>query len=261
MSDRPAGVSLTHRPPLSASAVPDTMSLTSVPRELLLWLTVGVAGAVLFTATYLIEGATRPGYNGFQQAISALSLGPGGWIQQANFVVFGVCTLYLAVAWRKILTGGVGAMAYPVMRGIEGLGLILVGLFSQDPAPGYPPGTLRTPPTMHGELHIIGAFVIVGAMALGLCVIAWRFARDRHGWGWAGYAVLSAILTLVFMALFGMAQQSGSAGYAGLYERLATNAETIWGVVLLARLWAGMEFMRAVNAQSRSDATPWPIES
>lgn len=75
-------------------------------RALLIWLTVGVAGAVLFTTTYVIEGATRPGYDGWQQAISALSLGPGGWLQQANFVVLGVCTLCMAVAWRTVLTGG-----------------------------------------------------------------------------------------------------------------------------------------------------------
>jgi hypothetical protein len=43
----------------------------------LLWLSVGVAAAVLFTLIYLIEGMTRPGYNAWQQPVSALSLGPG----------------------------------------------------------------------------------------------------------------------------------------------------------------------------------------
>lgn len=107
-----------NQPDLSQIAPSDPTSLTSVPHALLLWLTFGVAGAVLFTTTYLIEGATRPGYNGWQQAISALSLGPGGWIQQANFVAYGVCTLCLAGAWRKVLKGGVGALSYPIIRGI-----------------------------------------------------------------------------------------------------------------------------------------------
>lgn len=240
MTDLPDRLSLANPSNLSERAPSAPTPLTAVPRALLLWLTIGVVGAVLFTTTYLIEGVTRTGYNGWQQPISALSLGPGGWIQQANFVVFGVCTLCLAVAWRKVLRGGAGAISYPILRGIEGLALIVVGFFSQDPAPGYPPGALLTPPTLHGEIHIIGAFVIVGAMALGLFVIAWRFARDLHWWGWAGYSVISGILTLVFMALFGMAQHSG---YAGLFERLATNIETIWGVLLLARLWAGMTFV------------------
>jgi hypothetical protein len=230
-----------NQPDLSQIAPSDLTSLTPVPRALLLWLTLGVVGAVLFTTTYLIEDATRPGYNGWQQAISALSLGPGGWIQQANFVVFGVCTLCMAVAWRKVLKGGVGAISYPIIRGIEGLGGILVGFFSQDPVPGYPPGTRLTPPTIHGEIHFIGSFVIIGATTLGLFVIAWRFARDLHWWGWAVYSAISGILILVFMSLFGMAQHSG---YAGLFERLAASTETVWGVLLLARLWAGTKFMR-----------------
>ena len=111
---------------------------TSTPWVLLLWLTFGLAGAVLFTTTYLIEGAIRPGYNAWQQAISALSLGPGGWVQQANFVVFGICTLCIAFAWRKVLKGSVYAIVYPIIRVIESLALIMVGFFSQNPTLGYP---------------------------------------------------------------------------------------------------------------------------
>jgi hypothetical protein len=222
----------------------DAHVLTPVPRPLLWWLTVGVAGAVLFTTIYLIEGMIRPGYSAWQQPISALSLGPGGWIQQANFVVYGVCTLCLAGAWRQVLKGGAGALTYPVLRGVEGLTATVVGFFSQDPA-GYPPGaavTTRTTPTLHGEIHLLGAFVLVGTLVGAFVVMAWRFARDLHWWGWATYSVLSALLVLVFMALFGMAQQHS--GDAGLFERLAISTEPIWGVLLLGRLWAGARCMR-----------------
>ena len=206
---------------------------------------------MLFTITYLIEGAIRPGYSAWQQAISALSLGSGGWIQQVNFVVFGVCTLCMAFAWRRVLKGSVYAIVYPIIRGIEGLALIMVGFFSQDPTPGYPPGTVPTTPTLHGEIHIIGAYVIVGAMASGLFVIAWRFAGDPRWRGWVAYSVISGLLTLIFMAFFGTGQNPHSmfAGYAGLFERLATNIETIWGILLLARLWAGTGFIRPLPAR------------
>src|SRR5262245_60491203 len=107
----------------------DAQVLIPLPRTLLLWLSVGVAGAVLFTTVYLIEGVTRPGYSAWLQPVSALSLGPGGWMQQANFVVYGVCTLCLAGAWRTVLKGGAGARSYPLLRGLEGLAAILVGIF------------------------------------------------------------------------------------------------------------------------------------
>jgi len=81
----------------------------AVPRALLLWLLIcGTLGPLLFDAVYLIEGATRPGYDGWQQAISTLSLGPGGWLQQANFIGLGVLTVAVAIVWRRILKGGVG---------------------------------------------------------------------------------------------------------------------------------------------------------
>ena len=72
MSDRSDQLPFARRPLLSERAPSDPTTLTAVPRASLLWLTVGVAGALLFTTTYLIDGATRPGYNGWQQAISAL---------------------------------------------------------------------------------------------------------------------------------------------------------------------------------------------
>ena len=235
------------QPAASARIKAGPIAQLPVPRTLLLWLTVGVAGAVLFTITYVIEGAVRPDYSAWQQAISALSLGPGGWLQQVNFVVFGACTLCMAFAWRVALKGSVYGIAYPIIRGIEALALIMVGFFSQDPANGYPPGATLTTPTLHGQIHIIGAYVIVGAMATGLFVMAGRFARDPQSRGWAAFSAVCGLLTLTFMAFFGAGQnpQSMFAADAGLFERLATNVESIWEVALLVRLWAGTEFIRS----------------
>ncbi|HET9110712.1 MAG TPA: hypothetical protein VFN78_07805, partial [Ktedonobacterales bacterium] len=48
-----------------------------VPSPLTLGLvSCGGIGALLFTVVYLLEGATRPGYDALRQPISALSLGP-----------------------------------------------------------------------------------------------------------------------------------------------------------------------------------------
>src|SRR5580704_6140199 len=69
----------------------------------------GTLGGLLFTAVYLIEGATRPGYDPWGQAISALSLGPGGWIQRVNFIVFGLLMIAAAAGWRRLLLPGAGA--------------------------------------------------------------------------------------------------------------------------------------------------------
>ena len=49
-----------------------------------LLLAAGTAGGLAFTGVYLAEGATQAGYDPLAQPISALSLGPGGWVQQLN---------------------------------------------------------------------------------------------------------------------------------------------------------------------------------
>src|SRR5689334_19247768 len=119
----------TSSPQTPAQTLSESLGLPAVPvpRKLLVWLTVGVSGTLLFLVIYLIEGATRPGYNAWAQTISSLSFGPGGWIQRANFILCGVSALWLAVVWRQILKGGVCARWYPIVRGVEGLGLIGVG--------------------------------------------------------------------------------------------------------------------------------------
>jgi Protein of unknown function (DUF998) len=244
MSHPSRQVPLASRPDSSRMVKSELPAPTSVPQALLLWMTYGVAGVVLFPLIYLIEGATRPGYNAWAQAISALSLGPGGWIQQADFIVCGVSVLCIALVWRKILKGGVCSTSYPIMRSIEGLGLIVIGFFSQDPAPGYPPGTVLTAPTLHGEIHLIFTFVTVGAMALGFFVIAWRFVKEPHWRWWAAYSVISGLLTIAFMHFYGMGLAQHSA-YAGVFERLATNTDAVWSVLVLARLWAGARLMRS----------------
>lgn len=215
-----------------------------VPRRLLLWLTYGSLAPVLFTGIYLIEGAARPGYDGWRHSISALSLGPGGWLQQANFVLLGINVLIVAIVWRRVLAGGVGATWYPLMRGLEGFSLVLIGLFATDPEPGYPPGSapVQAFSTVHGIVHFACLFAIIFAMMAGLLVMARRFWGDRHWRGWVLYSVVSALLINLLIALFGVAN-SHDFEYAGVMERLATNVEAIWGLALLARLWAGVPFM------------------
>jgi hypothetical protein len=199
-----------------------------VPRQLLVWLSVGVAGTVLFLVIYLIEGATRPGYNAWQQTISSLSSGPSGWIQRANFIMCGVSVIWLALVWRQILQGGVGARWYPVVHGIEGAGLIGVGIFILDP------------------LHTICLMVTVSAMSVGLFVIAWRFWKTPYWRGWATFTVACGLWPMVFMPFFGIALNPHSAlsPYAGLIERLATSPDIVWGAVMLIPLWAGRTLMQ-----------------
>ncbi len=161
---------------------------------------------------------------------------PRGWAQQADFVVFGVFTLVCTAAgWHLALAPGFGSIAYPVLRGIEGVSLIVLGFLSQDPALGYPPGSIVRSATVPGKIHAIFSFVSITAVALGSFVLARRMAAERHwGPGWAGYCVLTGILTIVFIAMFGSLSAKG--GVAGLFERASIGVNSVFSVLVVGRL-------------------------
>ncbi len=193
-----------------------------------MWLTIGEAGTLLFVVIYLIEGAIRPGFSAWQQTISSLSFGPEGWMQRANFALCGVSVLVLAVVWRQILKGGVCATWYPILRGMEGVGLIALAIFTEDP------------------LHTASMVVTLAGMSLGLFVIARRFWGDPQWRGWGMFSVACGLWPNVVLPLFGVALNGHTAlsGYAGLLERLATSPDIFWGAVVLIPLWAGRKLMR-----------------
>ncbi len=49
----------------------------------------GMIGPAFFVTVFTVEGWLRPGYEPLKTYVSALSLGPRGWIQIANFILFG----------------------------------------------------------------------------------------------------------------------------------------------------------------------------
>lgn len=191
----------------------------------------GGIGAFLFTATYLIEGVTRPGYDAWQQPVSSLSLGPGGWVQQVSFVVFGLLLLLSAYGWYRFLTPGRAATWFPLFQALSGLGLIGAGFFSLDPNPGYPPGAVLTAPTLHGTLHAVCAYEIILTLACGCFILARRFAVEARWRGWTVYSVMTGGLILIFFALFVLGSAPG-----GLIERLSTLSHALWLSLLTAVL-------------------------
>lgn len=199
----------------------------------------GGVGAFLFTATYLLEGATRPGYSAWQQPISALSLGPGGWVQQVNFVVFGILTLLSAVGWYRFLSPGRAAIWFPLIQGLSGLCLIGVGVFSMDPFPGYPPGSTLALSTVHGTLHSSLVWVLMPTLELG-CFSFAQYARLLLHWrGWFVYSLMTGILILIFWEAFVLGANGTIAGLVpltGLTERLSAGSHALWSCMLVATL-------------------------
>ncbi|MFC7405603.1 DUF998 domain-containing protein [Georgenia alba] len=160
----------------------------------LLWL--GAAGLMLFVLTFLIDGATRPGYRPVRHPVSALALGGRGWVQAVNFVLCGALVTAGAVG---LLATSAGWLAAPV--GCLGLGLVASGLFPMDPVRGYPPGTPEGDPEVLSrthQLHDAAGAVVFLAMPVSAFVGA--LVLDGAAWriGSAAVGVLLLVLNHLF---------------------------------------------------------------
>jgi hypothetical protein len=197
-------------------------------KRALLWC--GVVGAVWFVAVFLIEGATREGYDPMRHPISSLSLGHLGWMQQANFLITGL--LFLAFAFGLRGNG----LWLPVLMGAVAIGLIGAGLFATDPVNGYPPGAVAVGSTaeiLHGLFSLL---VFVGLPAA--CGVATRRFAKAGEKGWALYSAATAVAFLVFFFLAGQGF-SGDPSFVpvgGLMQRITIVIGWAWIAALALHL-------------------------
>ena len=109
-------------------------------------ITAGAIAGPLFVVVGLVQALTREGFDLTRHPLSLLSLGDRGWVQIANFIVAGVLMLTFAVGARRSLGDGPGRVWAPVLFGLYGVGLVLGGAFTADPAIGLPGGHARRHP-------------------------------------------------------------------------------------------------------------------
>lgn len=197
----------------------------------------GAIGPPLFVLAFIVEGALRPDYNGLRYPVSSLSIGAGGWVQQANFIVTGLLILALAAGLRRALRPTPGSTWGPILIGVVGLGLIGAGIFSTDPVYGYPPGhpLLIGQVTTQGQLHdLFSTFVFLG-LPVACFIFTRRFRRlgDR-GWALYSLATGTGMPLLFIVTAVGFAQTPGWVDFAGLFQRLTIGVGWLW-MALLAR--------------------------
>ncbi|MEU6998239.1 DUF998 domain-containing protein [Nonomuraea sp. NPDC046570] len=203
-------------------------------------LTCGVVGPPLFVVAFLVEGATRAGYDPMRHPVSALALGELWWTQTANFIVTGLLLVAfaagLAPALRRRYEAGPWA---PVLVGMMGVGLIGAGVFPTDPVSGYPAGTpmLLPVPTDDGMLHDAFSAPVFLALPVACCVVGYRFARaGRTAWAVYSFVTAPAFLAGFVLASGGFSQSPALMPIGGLLQRLTLVIGWVWLTALAAHL-------------------------
>jgi uncharacterized protein DUF998 len=123
---------------------------------------------------------------------SSLALGRFGLAQMANFGLFGILMIGLAVALYRSVRPKWPARIAPVLMGISGFGFLM----SVFPTDNGPPSA---PMTWHGEIHGIGFIVMLIPFVLSMFFLALSFRGDSR---WSGYVWLGPAVGVLALAAF-----------------------------------------------------------
>lgn len=204
----------------------------------------GALAGPLFVASFLVQGALLPGYDPLRHPVSALSLGPHGWVQSLSFFLAGAMSVAFVLGARRVLTASGGWPAFGLICLLAwGVGLIASGMFATDPIGGYPVGTPERPDarSFPGVLHNLAA--VVQFLALIVCCAAfgrWFAARRQTVWAYYSFASAVALLVSIVLASYGLGRIEGLGQFAGLFQRIAGVIAFAWQTALAVHLLTRM---------------------
>lgn len=205
------------------------MEIPGIWRRLLL---TGVLGPVLFSVTVLVAGALRPGYSHADQFISELGESGGrlAWLMNIpGFMLSAALMLVFILVFRsrfeKSATRTTGTFLLAMFAG----SVFVAGVFSCDA------GCLPDDPSPTQRMHDLVSIIAFPAFTLG--VFAWgaSFCRMREWRGFGIYSLVSAALSVVFLAL--MVQSEATRDGTGTFQRLFLGTLFLWMVLLSIQLW------------------------
>jgi hypothetical membrane protein len=155
----------------------------------------GITGPIIFAVVALVHSLLRPDHSLVEHPISALAAGPSGWVQNANFLLFGLLMIAYAIGLHlgvRPSRWGVVGFAFLVLSGI---GLMWGGVFPATDATGaFDEDRL---------LHIPGFIMTFLGGGIGLIVMSRPMARDPRWQSVASYALAVGIAMLVLILVGG----------------------------------------------------------
>lgn len=192
----------------------------------------GIVGPILFTVAFVVQGLFRlDEYSPVAEPVSALEAGPGSWVQQANFVVFGLLTIAFAVGLHLKVRPARAGWVGPAILILSGVALLWAAVFPlRENAAGItlPPGP-----------HLVGGLTYFLSNAVWLIVLSRRLADDPRWRSLATYSLASGITILFLFVANGVLVIPDDAPlhpYAGLAQRAVLAVLFPCMIVLALRL-------------------------
>lgn len=190
----------------------------------------GIASPIVFVLVVIVQSVLHPDYSQVKLPISALAAWPGGWVQNANFVVFGMLMIAYAIGLHLGVRPSRAGVIGPTLLVLSGVGLLIAGAFPWREVEGdfvVPAG------------HLLGALLSFLGAGIGLIVVSRRMAADPRWRGLATYALMSGIaIVVLFVATFALVIPPGAPlhSWGGLVQRVTLLVWFPCTVVLALRL-------------------------
>jgi hypothetical membrane protein len=215
-----------------------------------------VAGPVVFSAAWLVAWAAQDRYSPRREDISALAAldAQQPWIMVGGFLALAVGLVALGAGLLRAVAGGRVARVGALLVLLAGLGILVAGIARNDCSSELAACRARIDAgdvSWHHGVHDAVSGLVFLALGVAQLVLARAFRRDPSWRDLRAYSIVSGILTLALLALFGTGAIDG---WNGLVQRIFLAVPLVWIMVLGIRLrrLASDRFARRAAAGSTS---------
>lgn len=188
----------------------------------------GVIGPAFFFLVMTLAGFLRPGYSAMAEAGSNLGVGHNGWIMNSNFFLSGGLFVISALGFPFYMRGVIKHTGWRILTALllilPGIELINESFFATD-IPGFPPTTI------HGELHIIGFFVIFLDLILAPIIIGILLWQTPFWRTYSVYSLITGFLLTPLSIVFLFYTTKHIPQIAGFAERILIGVTFLWYAV------------------------------
>ena len=191
----------------------------------------GILAPLIFTAAALVQSLLRADHSLVALPISALAVGPSGWVQDANFVLCGVLLVAYAIGLHLGIHPARLGVLGPAFLVLGGVGVVLAGVFPAVDASG----------AFSEEQvgHTVASFMAFLGTGIGFVVLSRRLVRDPRWRSLATYTLASGIAIVVLIFAFEpLAETPGTPlhPWLGLFEWMIVVVWFACTIVLSLRL-------------------------
>ena len=188
----------------------------------------GLIAPILFVSIFTIEGLFRENYSEMKNFISELSIGNRGWIQIANFLIFGILFFVFSIGllqeFQKRRLSSTGPILFLILASCY----FFSGPFVTDS------GTIFTQQkSVHGIIHgVLGAVVFL-LMAISCWTFLKLFKKEKEFKSLKNVTLLFAIIITLSLIAFTYVTKVPSSqnifqNLNGLFQRLALIPFMVW---------------------------------